>query len=151
MQPGGLYWSALEPYADTVSIYDGPGVFDRQYHALPDSVRPLLAGHWCQNEVRNGGFHQFFFNSTGVLGLEAVEAYRTLGMPQLAAVVRDPMSLLGHPYPRERDARQAALEVLGPAQRQQLEQLDERFFEYANAEAGGWEIAADRWVASRAA
>ena len=26
-----------------------------------------MAAHWCQSEVRNGGFHQFFTNHTGDL------------------------------------------------------------------------------------
>ncbi|WP_369973953.1 DUF4375 domain-containing protein [Polaromonas sp. SP1] len=32
--------------------------------------RHLFAVHWCQSEICNGGFMQFFANSTGVLAPE---------------------------------------------------------------------------------
>jgi hypothetical protein len=151
MEPGEQYWAVLEPYWDAVSIYDGRAVFEEGFRALPPAIGALFAGHWCQSEVRNGGFHQFFYNSTGVLGPEAHDAYAALGMPHLAAVVREALGVLGEPYPFERQERQATLAALSRTALQRLESLDERFYEHANSEAGGWETAADRWAAGRAA
>ena len=73
-KPPDSYWRLLEPIWDSVSIYDGPKTFLRQYRRLPRAVGHLFAAHWCQSEICNGGFHQFFGNSTGVLAPEAMEA-----------------------------------------------------------------------------
>ncbi|WP_164468170.1 DMP19 family protein [Caulobacter vibrioides] len=42
------------------------------FSAVPTPSKHLLATHWLQSEVHNGGFSQFFSNSTGVLAPEAV-------------------------------------------------------------------------------
>lgn len=70
------YWRLVEPIWDTVSIYHGPKAFLEQFEAAPEASRTLFAAHWCQSEIDNGGLYQFFCNSTGVLALEAAEAFR---------------------------------------------------------------------------
>jgi hypothetical protein len=69
----------------------------------------LFTSHFCQSEVCNGGWLQFFMNSTGVLGPEAVKGFEHVGMPLLASVARQAVSKLGEPYPREREQRWDAL------------------------------------------
>jgi hypothetical protein len=64
---GEAYWALVEPYWDGVDIYEGPGRFLDDFKAVPARSAHLLAAHWCQSEVINGGFDQFFYNSTGVL------------------------------------------------------------------------------------
>jgi hypothetical protein len=54
------------------------------------------------------------------------------------------MKLLGVPYMRDRDTRQAALDNLAPGS---FEELDERFFELIGSEAGGFDVAADNYAA----
>jgi len=76
-RPGERYWRLIKPFSRELSIYDGPEVFLYQFRQLPPEVGHLLAAHRCQSEVRNGGFHQFFSNSTGVLAPEALAAFRT--------------------------------------------------------------------------
>ena len=70
-KPGDLYWSLVEPHWERISIYDGGATFLRQFLTTPVRSRHLFAAHWCMSEVYNGGFHQFFHNSTGVLAPEA--------------------------------------------------------------------------------
>lgn len=60
----------------------------------------MFAGHFCQSEVCSGGFEQLFWNPTGVLAPEAVEGFREIGLPQLAALIESAIDLLGPPYPR---------------------------------------------------
>src|SRR5687767_13179443 len=67
MKPGQHYWSLVEPVWETISIYHTPDIFLTQFNSASLASRTLFAAHWCQSEVRNGGFHQFFGNSTGVL------------------------------------------------------------------------------------
>lgn len=146
------YWKLVEPIWDAVSIYDGGDVFLRQYGASPEASRILFAAHWCQSEINNGGFDQFFSNSTGVLAPEGVNAFRALGMPRTADLIGEAMAAFGLPYPRERDEREDALEALWGADNDAdpFGNLDEAFFEMVETENGGFETAADHYAASMA-
>ncbi len=104
-EPGQRYWRALEPYWKTVSIYGGPAVFRDQFNRLPSAIGVLYAAHWLDSEVCNGGFHQFFSNSTGVLAPEAHAAFRTLDLNDAAALVQQAMDFFGPIYPREQEDR----------------------------------------------
>jgi hypothetical protein len=148
------YWVLVAPVWDAVSIYDGPEVFLAQYAAAPEPSRVLLAAHWCQSEVCNGGFAQFFANSTGVLAPEAAAAFRAIGMAGAARVVEDAMACLGSPYPRDRDARDAALERLAATLDEDddsaFDALDGEFYALHKREGGGFEAAADAYAARHA-
>ena len=71
--PGELYWSLVEPISDKIEIYEGPEEFACAFAGVPRPAGLLFAAHFCQSEVCNGGFDQFFSNSTGVLAPEAIE------------------------------------------------------------------------------
>ncbi len=106
-------WPVSDVPSHDISIYDGPDVFLEDYSAASEAERVVCAAYWLQAEVLNGGLQQFFYNDTGVLAPEAVEAFRTLGLPKLAAGVESAMLWFGSSYPRERELRQAALVVNG--------------------------------------
>jgi hypothetical protein len=95
------YWDYIEPYWDVFDIYNGPQGFESSIHNAPRPAVLLYAAHFCQSEVHNGGFLQFFWNDTGVLAPEAVEGYSVIGMPTLASLLREAASVLGTQYPRE--------------------------------------------------
>ncbi|MFT3820270.1 MAG: DUF4375 domain-containing protein [Rubrivivax sp.] len=146
------YWDLVDPIWETVSIYDGPDVFLQQYAASPEVSRVLFAAHWCQSEICNGGFDQFFSNSTGVLAPEGVEAFHKIGMPKIAALIGQAMSALGPIYPRDRDERadaiEAARDACGDSESGPFGDLDELFFKVIEAENGGFGEAADTYAAS---
>jgi hypothetical protein len=137
------YWKVVEPFWDLINIYDGPEEFRSTYDSAPKISGLMFAAHFCQSEVCNGGFGQFFSNSTGVLAPEAVEGFRRIGQPQVAAVVESAMELLGAAYPRDRDAREERLPRLPKGA---LDVLDEKFFSLIESEAGGFEKAANLFV-----
>jgi hypothetical protein len=113
MKAGEHYWALMEFYIDAASIYDGAEIFLRQFVRVPRRARNLFAAHWCVAVVSNGGFDQFFFNSTGVLAPAAAAALDEIGLPHLARLVAKAMAVLGSEYPRARDERQARLNELG--------------------------------------
>jgi hypothetical protein len=138
-QPGEAYWQAILPIWEAISIYDGPDVFLGQFRSVRPELGHLFAAHWCQSEVCNGGFHQFFHNSTGVLAPEAAEGFRAIGMPQAAALVQEAMSFFGSEYPRDQEMRIAALDAYAeqhpgadgeyPPAWDLFHELDGRFFD----------------------
>ena len=144
------YWALVEPHWYRVSIYDGPDIFLREFKETPEPSRHLLAAHWCQSEVRNGGFDQFFFNNTGVLAPEAVEGFQTIGLHGMASVVQRAMDLLGPEYPRVRETRNEILDALQEASNSApFDSLDQEFFKLVEKENGGWDEAADKYAATR--
>jgi hypothetical protein len=145
--PGIRYWSLVEPIWDQISIYDGPDVFQEQFRAAPPVAATLFAAHWCQSEVCNGGFDQFFYNPTGVLAPEALAAYRTMGLTEWSDSLAEAMAYFDTPYPRDRDLRLAVLTVDDRrVRRARFEELDDRFFAWLNAEPDRWERAADEFA-----
>jgi hypothetical protein len=146
---GGGYWSLVEPVWRSISIYDGPATFLRQFRTVRPEVGHLFAAHWCQSEVCNGGLHQFFSNSTGVLAPEALEAFRAMGLAEWADILAEAMRFFGSPYPRERADRQDLLAERGGRRRKEWDPfcaLDERFFDWLHDEPDGWERAADAYA-----
>ena len=149
MQTEGEYWKLIEPHWERISIYDGAEAFLREFDATPVAVRTLFAAHWCQSEVCNGGFHQFFWNPTGVLAPEAAAAFEALNMPGIAALVRRAMRFFGPAFPRERERRVEVLDEYRDAHADApspFESIDDEFDELRDEEAGGWETAANDYA-----
>jgi hypothetical protein len=147
-EPGERYWSVIEPVWDTIDIYGSPALFLKQFRAVTLVAGHLFAAHWCQSEVCNGGFHQFFFNSTGVLAPEARAGYLAIGLSEWAQMLDEAMSFFGVPYPREHDKRITKL-PRGPGKRQEWDPfyaLDERFYSWLHGEKDRWERAADAFA-----
>ncbi|HST11480.1 MAG TPA: DUF4375 domain-containing protein [Terriglobales bacterium] len=136
------YWDIVEPVWDVIDVYEGPETFRQTYNSVPKESGLMFAAHFCQSEVCNGGFEQFFWNSTGVLAPEAVEGFLEIGQAQVASLIRSAMDLLGQPYPRDRDERQARLSEVTKGS---LDSLDETFFVLIESEEGGFEAAANRY------
>src|ERR1700722_16068115 len=150
MEPGETYWNAIDPIWDDINI-DSAELFRLTFELVPRELGLLYAAHFCQSEVFNGGFTQFFWNSTGVLAPEAIEGFAAIGQLQVAAVVRRAMSMLGAPYPRDRADRWAALDELAPAADRQPDStgrigyrridrfgpLEEEFYSLLRTEADG--------------
>lgn len=139
------YWSIVKPVWDAINIYDGPEVFVKTFGSAPTASRLMFAAHFCQSEICNGGFHQFFWNATGVLAPEAVQGFREIGQPQVAALIEKGMSLFGSVYPRDREQRQARLSEIS---RNSLDALDDTFDSLIDLEGGGFAAAADRYAAA---
>jgi hypothetical protein len=59
MEPGERYCNAIEPIWDTIEI-DSPESFQSTFSRVPAELGLLYAAHFCQSEVCNGGFAQFF-------------------------------------------------------------------------------------------
>ncbi len=149
MKPGDAYWQTVSQVWDEISIYDGEAIFLAQFSKANSKQQHLFAAHWCQSEIRNGGFHQFFWNSTGILAPEAALAFRAIGMPNTAALIEKAMLFFGSVYPRDRDKRITVLDdhaTRNPLNADPFYEMDDEFFKFLGEESGGFERAADRYA-----
>jgi uncharacterized protein DUF4375 len=138
---------AVEQGTDVINIYDGPDIFLKTFARVRREVGLLYATAFCQFEVCNGGFSQFFGNSTGVLAPEAVEGFIAIGQPQIADIVRQAMAKFGRPYPRDRRTREDALELLP---KHSFDELEKRFYALTHTEGGGISAASERYASAGA-
>lgn len=143
MESGDKSWSVIEPVCDVIDIYNGPTAFIESIKEIPVDAALLYACHFCQSEVCNGGLHQFFSNSTGVLAPEALQGFRAIGQCQVADVLEQAMKEFGSLYLRERNDRQ---KVLQSVSKDHFDELNRRFFNLIHKEAGGFDVAADNYA-----
>ena len=112
MKPGELYWSVVQPIWKKVSINDGAETFLILFDEVTEDQGLLLAAHWLNSEVCNGGFHQFFSNATGVLAPEALRGFEMLKMKKASEVVKAAIAKFGKLYLREREERRPKLDKM---------------------------------------
>jgi hypothetical protein len=83
-----------------------------------------------EDEVNNGGFHQYFNNSSGDKTAETIEALEAMGAPIVADILRRAaFKFPGHMPPNDRTQR---LEVLWSnfPRATEFKELDTQFFAY---------------------
>lgn len=144
------YWSLLEPTFEAVDIYRGSRIFLAQYRKLRPEVGHLLASHWCQSEICNGGLYQFFHNSTGVLAPEALEGFKAMNITVGAEVLAEAVQYFDPQYPRGRSERQRRLPCPAPGQKRSdwdpFHALDDRFYAWINGKGAPWQAMADAYA-----
>lgn len=84
---------------------------------------------WLITEVNNGGFHQFFYNSTGDNAVETAELLRKIGAPQTATLVETGCKLFPEAAPsKDYQQRRSQLERFTLDQLETLRDLEEQFY-----------------------
>jgi hypothetical protein len=98
------------------------------YGALSPAQRVLVCVWGTCGEIDNGGFDQFFFNTSGDWAGDAEAAFRTIGAHELAAIVRSAIEIFpdGGPSP-DHVVRHLQLDGLSPEAQARLSELDRRF------------------------
>ncbi len=95
---------------------------------LNEHERVLFVTQILEGEVNNGGFSQFFFNSSGDFSNELVDAFTKIGALKTAEICKGALTLFPDNVPTDRSERQDLLEELDCDNA--LEKYDEAFFEY---------------------
>jgi hypothetical protein len=113
-------------YCDTFDFYDGREKWIESTADAPREAVILYALHWLHLEVYNGGFWQYFFNSTGTSYPEAVEGFRAIGMPEVASIAASAATKVGEVYPFDVEYRR---EIVGdPQNRMDFDGLETDFY-----------------------
>ncbi len=86
--------------------------YDPSQSEIPRDIQLLAATYYGMNDIGNGGYDQFFSNSTGVFAPEMVEWFERADMKQSAEDMRRAMALFGSPFPRSQEERRKVLDRL---------------------------------------
>ncbi|MBR2054197.1 MAG: DMP19 family protein [Clostridia bacterium] len=82
-------------------------------------------------EVNNGGFSQFFYNSSGDFAGEMVEAFQEIGAEKTAVICQHALDAIGQPLPQNRAERIELIEAIETdALMEALNACDDAFYEY---------------------
>jgi hypothetical protein len=114
----------LQPVADAAFRRYAAVGFDR----LSEEEQTVILVWSLEGEVDNGGFDQFYFNSSGNFAAETVETLRRIGASRTAELVEEANRLFPtQPPPRERAARIAELDSFTGSMSVTLDRLDREF------------------------
>jgi hypothetical protein len=120
-----LYTKLMDRVHNSPSGFDGLSETEKVYYAVA-----LL-----RNEVNNGGFHQYFFNSSGSYYAYAEKGLVALGATQILELLRKAKAILfpDVPVPVETKRRREILPVIAssaarPDWNRQLGELDKHFY-----------------------
>jgi hypothetical protein len=103
------------------------------YAQLSPPEQVFLVIWELEAQVNNGGFEQYFLNSSGRLASHAAEALRTIGAQEMASITDLAVYAVGRDIPwLDNDARQDALDALDEDVLSELEDLTQAFFKYPN-------------------
>jgi hypothetical protein len=84
-----------------------------------------------ERELNDGGFEQFYSNSSGDFAHEIIDALKAIGANKTADIVQKANDQFpGKIVPKDRDKRQLILEEIVDKTSEIWEELDQKFYEY---------------------
>ncbi len=95
---------------------------------LNSHERILYITQTLEQEINNGGFSQFFYNSPGDFANEVVEAFTAIGANKTAAICQKALSRFRGSVPTDRIERQKQLDRMHCEKL--WEKCDDQFYEY---------------------
>ena len=98
-------WTINEPMYWTINIYGSYDDYLESANSFTVEQRYLNPISWYFAEVNNGGHHQFFYNSTGIVWEDALAGLRLFKMAPLADNLQSVIDYFGGSIPFDREER----------------------------------------------
>ena len=102
--------------------------YGQKMDKLTDGERIIYLIGDVEGEVNNGGFSQYFFNSSGKYANEAISALKTVGAEYTSSLLEQAMKIYKNGPTSE--SRNEPEEDLTEDQEEKLNELDNKFYEY---------------------
>ncbi|SDD94350.1 DMP19 family protein [Niabella drilacis] len=103
------------------------GTLDR----LTEPQRIFYFNQNIEREINNGGFNQYFYNSSGDFAHETLASLQTIGGNKTADILKQAIDQFPNSIvPRDRAERQEILEQIEEKANEVWEQLDQAFYKY---------------------
>ncbi|MDQ7961302.1 DMP19 family protein [Flavobacterium lindanitolerans] len=84
-----------------------------------------------EGQVNNGGFDQFFFNSSGDYTYEVLKAYENIGAYKTAKLIYEAIRIFPqNPISKDTQTRREIMKSLNEGISEKWDQLDDTFYEY---------------------
>ena len=123
-------WTINEPMYWTINIYGSYDDYLESANSFTVEQRYLNAISWYFAEVNNGGHHQFFYNSTGIVWEDALAGLRLFKMDTLADNLQSVIDYFGGSVPFDREERWTILKEWDDEVFDFLDGKDDVVYEY---------------------
>lgn len=101
------------------------------YDSLTQPEKVLNRVYWLESEINNGGFDQFFANSSGDYAIDTPAALEAIGAHHTAQLVKRAIDIFpGGLPPRDRQQRIEKMNMIDADTANQFENLTSEFLEY---------------------
>ena len=105
--------------------------YGEKIEKLNSSQRTFLFVENLEREINNGGFNQFYFNSSGDFSQETLNALLEIGAEKTVKIVENANSEFDNGnVPKDRIKRQNKLELIEEKAEENWEKCDTEFYEY---------------------
>lgn len=132
-------WDIVHPMWWSINIYDSYEDYIKSAKGFTLEQRYLLAIHWYFAEVNNGGHHQFFYNSTGIVWEDALNGLKYFGMSEFANNLQKVIDCFGGTIPFKRNERENLLDTLEEENEEEFEKTlcksDDFIYDYQGDES----------------
>ncbi len=86
-----------------------------------------------EREINNGGFNQYFLNSSGNFAHQTINSLILIGADKTAAILQEAINQFpGKIVPEDKHKRQEIIEQIEESANEKWEELDQKFFEYVD-------------------
>ena len=83
----------IDPVWWTANIYESYSDYEKSLFNFSQEQRFIFAICWYMTEVNNGGHEQFFYNSTGIVWKDVLDAFNKIGADRNVAILKDAINL----------------------------------------------------------
>ena len=100
-------------------------------HSLTQPQKNFYFNQNLEREINNGGFNQYFYNSSGDFAHETIVSLQTIGATKTADILQQAINQFPNStVPRDRAKRQEVLAQIEEVADEVWEQLNQTFYKY---------------------
>ncbi len=104
---------------------------DKDFESLNSIEKNILYIEMLEGQVNNGGFDQYFFNSSGEYAHETLLALKEINAPQMADLLNRAISVFPKlPIPKDTEQRREYMEDIPESISETWDKLDDEFYKY---------------------
>jgi hypothetical protein len=122
-----ISYKVLASIEEAFDFYQDQATYESSVSGATKGQLAVFACRWYVYEVENGGHHQFFSNSTGMVWQDALDGFGTLRETALEEVLRAAVSLFPNQQPSQ--VRQKRQEQLENIDRASFNEMDDRLYD----------------------
>lgn len=100
---------------------------------LTEPQKQFYYNQCLEREINNGGFNQYFINSSGDFAHQTIQSLTAIGATTTADILKKAIDQFpDKKVPQDRDKRVEIVERIEETANEVWEELDQKFFEYAD-------------------
>ncbi|MCC4213200.1 DMP19 family protein [Leeuwenhoekiella parthenopeia] len=110
---------------------------DKDFESLNEYEKNVIFIEMLEGQVNNGGFDQYFFNSSGEYAYETLKALEEIKANQTAKILNSAIKTFPTlPVPKDTEQRRELMEDIPDNISETWDKLDDEFYEYPENLAG---------------